>query len=65
MSVFVLWLQVVLDPLRLLRRLGVVPAVHGAHQIAGDAADTLKALRRKGYLLGKYGATPDLDIEEV
>ena len=25
-----------------LRRFGVVPPVHGAHQIAGDAADALK-----------------------
>ena len=33
----------VLHTVTLLGALGVVPLVHGAHQITGDAADALKA----------------------
>ena len=34
--------QTVLDPVALLSPLGVIPFVHGAHQITGDPADPLK-----------------------
>lgn len=31
----------------------------------GDCPTTTNKNIRKGYLLGKYGATPDIQIEEV